>query len=346
MIKSENLYIDRVLGIQRLSSSVYYDIAVDALQHPDKDVQSWKHFNDYVRHCYRCWGMSEKRAIERLNYYRENLVKKGYKGRVMFYSADDKIHILEGHHRLGLRLAGGKRDDIAYSLDSLDRPWIVILEDPRSLEKLVICAEQIYGLKKLYHKVPVNCFDGWRHERPYDNRLQAIKQECKPSDIRFLDLGCDTGWLDFGMHSPERFFVGVDNSPHAIEMANRLSFILDKPVYFIESDILDFLEHRGKYYFTNYFDVTFFLSAFQHIYRKSPEKAAMILRLISQASKSMFFDSVESTDSTSSAFPSNLKQKFTAEFLRDFVLKNTNFTGCKLLRRDNFLHRHLFYFYH
>lgn len=345
MIKLKDLYVDRVLGLQKLSDSVYCDIAKDALQHPDEDVQSWEHFNDYVKHSHRCWGVPIGITIERLRYYTENLVKKQSMRSIMLYMVDNKVHIIEGHHRLGLQLAKNENAEIAYPDVLLNRPWVIDLDEPRNLEKLELCAKKIYGFEKLYHRIPVSGFSGWQYERPYDNRVNTIKEQCDSSDIRFLDLGCDTGWLDFAMHSSERFFVGVDNNPHAIETANRLSFILDKPVYFIKSDILDFLEDRGQYGYALHFDVTFFLSVFQHIYRENPDKAAKILNLISEASNGMFFDSIEADDNTSSAFPPDLKEKFTMEFLRKFVFDNTDFTAYRLLRRDNFLRRHLFYFY-
>lgn len=343
-MKARDLYIDRVLGLQKLPSSIYYDIAMDALRYPNKDVQSWEHFGDYVKHCYRCWGVPAGITTGRLEYYKETLAKRKQWHGVVLYLADNKIHILEGHHRLGLYLAENEDAEMPRSPTIPRQPWVVTLENPRNLEELEACAKKIYGFEKLYHKIP-GYFHGWQCERPRDSRNLIIERECGPSDIRFLDLGCDTGWFDFEMYSPKRFFVGVDNNPHAIETANRLSFIFDKPVYFIQSDILDFLRDRKKYGYASHFDVTLFLSVFHHIYRKDPSRAAEILNLISTISKSMFFDSVESTDNTSNAFPPSLKEKLTTEFLKDFVLKNTSFIDYELLERDGFLQRHLFHFW-
>ncbi|GAI63953.1 unnamed protein product, partial [marine sediment metagenome] len=195
---------------------------------------------------------------------------------------------------------------------------------------------KIYGMKKLYHSVPVSCFKGWMLERN-DGRVKIIKQACSKA-LRILDLGCHIGGISFEVFHNNRV-VGVDNSPYAIRVAKKLTFALDKPVIFFHQDILNFLRKPPSRMF-NHFDIIICTSILHHIHRASESKFKEILSLLAKRGSKLILDYAEQGEAT--IFPQEFR--LSPESIKKMILNNTGYKNAEIIGLDTQFRRHLFLF--
>ncbi|GAI70356.1 unnamed protein product [marine sediment metagenome] len=240
-INLETLRTNRLeLGIL-LKGSPYHLIYRDRILNPKLHWSALPSFKSYCELRYAVHGKDNPAALVRefnikWPIFQKNLNLSG----CLIYEKCGKHYVLEGHHRLGLALAKGIKSiginhlaqESSYfqwqKLSGLDYPDFNPA-NKKDWQELCNDAFKIYGMKKLYHSVPVSCFKGWMLERN-DGRVKIIKQACSKA-LRILDLGCHIGGISFEVFHNNRV-VGVDNSPYAIRVAKKLTFALDKPVIF------------------------------------------------------------------------------------------------------------------
>lgn len=347
-INLETLRTNRLeLGIP-LKGSPYHLIFRDRILNPKLDWQLLPSFKSYCELRYAIRGTRNQAALVReFNIKWPKFQRYLDLPGCLIYQKSGKYYILEGHHRLGLALAKGMKsiaiNHLAQESSYLHWQKLSGLDYPNfnpSLKKdwqeLCNDAFRIYGMKKLYHSVPVSCFKGWILERN-DGRVQIIKQACTGA-LRILDLGCHIGGISFAVFHNNRV-VGVDNSAHAIRVAKKLTFALDKPIIFFHQDILNFLRKPPSRIF-NHFDIIICASILHHIRRASEKKFNEILPLLSARGSKLIFDYAEKGEAT--IFPEKLK--LSPEDIKRIILANTKFKRAEAIGLDAQFKRHLFLF--
>lgn len=346
-INLETLRTNRLeLGIP-LKDSAYHLIFRDKILNPKLDWQALPSFKSYCELRYAIHGTWNQVAlVKEFNIRWPKFQRNLGLSSCLIYQKSGKYYILEGHHRLGLALAKGMKSIKIRSLsqESTYLRWQKFSElrypdfnsaNKKDWQELCNDAFKIYGMKKLYHSVPVSCFKGWMLERN-DGRVQIIKQACSQA-LRILDLGCHIGGVSFAVFHNNRV-VGVDNSAHAIRVAKKLTFALDKPVIFFHQDILSFLQKPLPAF--NHFDIIICTSILHHIRRASEKKFKEILPLLSARGSKLIFDYAERGEAT--IFPEKLR--LSPEDIKKTIFTNTKFKQAREIGFDTQFKRHLFLF--
>lgn len=336
------------LGIL-LKGSPYHLIFRDKIRNPKLNWQALPSFKSYCELRYAIHGTRRNQValVREFNIKWPKFQRNLNLSSCMIYQKCGKNYILEGHHRLGLALAKGIKsiaiNHLAQESTYLQWQGLSGLDYPnfnaaskRDWQELRNDAFKIYGMKKLYHSVPVPCFKGWTLERN-DGRIEIIKQACSKA-LRILDLGCHIGGISFAVFHNNRV-VGIDNSAYAIRVAKKLTFALDKPVIFFHQGILNFLRKPPSRIF-RHFDIVICTSTLHHIRRASKKKFNEILPLLSARSFKLILDYAEKGEAT--IFPEKLK--LSPEDIKGMILANTKFKQTEVIGLDAQFKRHLFLF--
>ena len=335
------------LGIP-LSQTPYFSIYRDKLKNPQSSFQKLDSFPNYCFFKYKIHNIADPKALEdNLNIKwtkYKNKLESPCKG--MIYEKCGKFYILDGHHRMGLALARGQKNIqsvvIKKEIDYLKWQNLIELDYPdfnftdQDWKNFYDDAFKIYGMKKLYHYIPLDYFKDWSLERKVYRR-KIIKQICL-NQARILDLGCNIGGMDFDIFDNNRI-VGVDNNPQNIKVARKLTFIFDKPIIFFHRDILDFLENPGHEMF-KHFDLIICTSILHHVRRDSEERFRKILSLLKKRGSKLLFDFAEKGEKT--IFPQEFR--LSPEEIQDTIFRFSGYQKSTIVDLDPQFGRHLFLF--